>query len=74
MQLWQSKNFWSPYVGGEQNISIVMLVWQSKTFQSPQCFPLPSPIFFPSLLSPLMAIETLLVAILCDPLIKKWDN
>ncbi len=86
MWLWQSKTFWSPPACGERKIFnrhscvttkrflITMVVWQPKTFQLLQCFsPPPTPCFLSLLHSlPLMVIETLSVAILCDPFIKKW--
>jgi hypothetical protein len=61
-----------------ENLLVAKPMWQPKGFRSSGCLtPPPTPRFFPLLhFPPLMVIETILVtilvAILCDPFIKKW--
>ncbi len=59
---WMVTKIQSPHNCGDQ-----------KPFGATIFFPSPHPHFFFLLcFPPLMAIETLFVAILCDPFIKKW--
>ncbi len=74
MQLWWSKTFQLPPPRGNGKPFDHHHMWQWETCRSPRCISLPPhPLFFFLLcFPPLIVTKTLLIAMLCDPLIKRW--